>query len=126
MKSEKNCRNDNRTLVVLIALTCLLLLALMFAGCGTVAPKPVTAEASWDGTNRNSGFIGWTTNGYGILTPHAHERYNALIEFYGDKFKPKLEKNYGTLEYMDGNYLFTPEAISDFAAMNRWRRMEGK
>lgn len=126
MKSVENSPNNRAALLVLIALTGLLLLALTIAGCGTVAPKPVTAGASWDGTNQNSGFIGWTANGCGVLTPHAYDRYNALIDDYGNRFHPALEAGRGVIGYTNGTYLFTPEAIADFAAMNRWRRMEGK
>lgn len=126
MKSAVNSPNNRAALLVLMALTGLLLLALTINGCGTVAPKPVKASASWDGTNQNSGFIGWAAGGCGVLTPHAYERYNSLIKVYGDRFHPPLTEGRGVIGYTNGTYLFTPEAISDFAAMNRWRRMEGK
>lgn len=66
---------------------CLLLLGslLLAAGCvGTVTPKVVVPTAPMaDGTNFNSGFIGFDAEGYGIITTNAAARYEALRVRYG-------------------------------------------
>jgi hypothetical protein len=93
----------------------------LFAGCTTtVTPRIVASlQASWDGTNQNSGFIGFTDAG-GIITPHARDRYNGLIELYGKKFIPPITFDYGISQHTNENYIITPQALSDFAQMNRW------
>lgn len=132
MKSEKNWqskaeRGTNNACAVLILLATLVLMASLLSGCGTVIPLQVTsAAASFDGGERNSGFIGWTTNGCGIITPHARDRYNALIVDYGARFHPPLKPDYGIMPSATNTFIITPEALSDFAAMNRWRRNEAK
>lgn len=127
-KSKTSSPNDRAGIWLLIIGLGLLVATLLVAtGCGTVSPKPVTASAaSYDGAERNSGFIGWTTNGWGILTPHARDRYNSLIADYGGRFHPPLTADHGVTPTTTNTFIFTPEAIADFAAMNRWRRTEGK
>ena len=112
-------------MAVVIGLALALLLALMSSGCTTVTPKIVESPgASWDGTNQNNGFLGWTTNGCGRLTPHARARYNGLIEVYGQKFLPPLTADYGITPGDAGEFIFTPEALADFVRMNRWRKVD--
>ena len=93
----------------------------------TIAPKPlVSTTASWDGNEQNGGFQGFTTNSvgvYGMITLHAHDRYNALIDIYGKKFLPPLTKDYGITDNKT-NYLITMEGLADFAKMNRWKKSE--
>jgi hypothetical protein len=99
---------------------CLVALAV---GCTTVTPRQVESPtASWDGTNQNSGFIGWTADGSGIITPHARDRYNGLIDIYGKRFIPPLVFDYGIQPTAANTFTITPEALSDFATMNRWRK----
>ena len=131
MKSATNwpskADHSQNACAVLIVLAALCLAAVLLTGCGTVTPRQVTAAAaSFDGGERNSGFIGWTTNGSGIITPHARERYNALIVDYGPRFHPPLVADYGLTATATNTFLITPEALADFAAMNRWRRNEAK
>jgi hypothetical protein len=105
----------------------LLLAVLLCAGCvGTVTPTQVVSQgASFDNGQRNSGFIGWTTNNsvvYGIISAHARDRYNALIDQYGSKNVPPIKKDYG-IQSLDGtNYLISLDALSDFAKFNRWHK----
>ena len=91
----------------------------------TIAPAPVVSqEASWDGSEKNSGFLGWTTNSgvvYGMLTPHAKDRYNGLIDIYGNKFIPPIKKNYGIIDNFTNSWI-TLEGLQDFAKMNRWKK----
>ena len=123
MKSEMNSRSKPAGLLSIFAFAFALAAIAVCIGCTTVVPETIHANAaSWDGTNQNSGFIGWT-NGQGIITVHAAERYTGLIAIYGKRFVPPLTPGYG-LTPTNGVYWITPEAITDFAKMNRWRKAE--
>lgn len=103
---------------------------LLFAGClSTVVPPTVKPVApSFDAGERNSGFYGWATNNgvaYGIISQRAKERYNNLIQVYGEKFNPPISKNFGIIDNVSNNWI-SLEALSDFATMNRWRKNEIK
>lgn len=93
-------------------------------GCSTtVAPRSATdIVASFDGNQQNSGFIGYTADGCGIITPRAKDRYNALIGVYGNKFLPVLVPDEGTKAYTNGTYLIDAEHLVKFGTMNQWRR----
>jgi len=108
------------SLAVFIALTISLVVT---SGCtSTVTPRTVlSSQASWDGTNQNSGFIGFEGSA-GIITPHARDRYNALLEIYGKKFNPPVTFDYGVWPYAGGNYIISPQALTYFTQMNRWRK----
>lgn len=99
---------------------------LMITGCTTtITPKPVTDNtASFDGNTQNSGFIGFDSAGAGILTPGGRDRYNELIEKYGVKFMPELNKDAGITE-SGSVYLIDAEHLVYFMTMNAWRK-EGK
>lgn len=111
----------------LVFLTTVLLtfsLAALSSGCGctTVIPKTVTSsQPSWDGTNQNSGFIRFEGNS-GVITSNARVRYNGLIEIYGKKFVPPITTDFGVWPDKDGNYIITPQALTKFIEMNRWRK----
>lgn len=136
MKSKKKSPSNPVTKTSLwlwLAIIALLVYVVLITnGCGTVRPVVVESPAaSWDGTNYNSGFIGWT-NGLGIITAHARDRYNGLISTYGKRFNPPLSADYG-IQKLTGEtpvplpmFTITPEALSDFARMNRWRKTEAK
>jgi hypothetical protein len=107
-------------------LAILFLTALLIAGCvGTVTPvQVVSTGASFDNGERNSGFLGWTTNNsitYAIISEHARDRYNSLIDVYGNKIIPPIKKDYGVTDNKT-NCFITLEALSNFAKMNRWRK----
>jgi hypothetical protein len=129
MKSEKNSLNevrryDHRACALLTLLAALWLLALA-SGCTTVTPRTVTSPvASWDGTNQNSGFIGWTADGCGILTPHGRDRYNALVEIYGKKLAPAIMPDYGITATDGKSFIITPEALGKYREMHDWRMIE--
>lgn len=97
--------------------------ALTLIGCvSTVVPKPTTDKvASWDGTNQNSGFIGFQPDGSGRITPHARDRYNGLVAIYGKHFIPPLVPDAG-LKPDGENWIIDPEHLVKFATMNRWRK----
>lgn len=114
-----NFQNKNDVIVMLLAV-------LLCAGCfSTIVPPPVKPiAASYDNGERNSGFYGFVTNNgvaYGIISPHARDRYNALIATYGKKFSPRIKEDYGIIDN-NTNYLITLEGLSDFAIMNQWRK----
>ena len=100
---------------------------IVFSGCvGTVVPTQVVSNgASFDNQgNRTSGFYGFYTNEstkvvYGVIAPEAKDRYNTLIESYGKKVVPPIEKDFGITDNKT-NCLITLPALSDFATMNRW------
>lgn len=117
--------------IALLFLGALFLLAatvgiVMLVGCGTVRPRPpVDHVASFDGTNQNSGFIGFAPDGRGIITAHARDRYNSLIGLYGSQFLPPLKPDDGLSAQADGTWLMDQQHITYFADMIRWKR-EGK
>jgi len=121
MKSVKKSQSDFLPWIlsaaVIAGILCLL------SGCSTVTPTVVkSSTASWDGAEQNSGLIAWTADGGAIITAHARDRYNALILVYGKQFAPPLATNYGIANTSSNAFLITPEALSDFARMNRWRK----
>jgi hypothetical protein len=81
---------------------------------------------SFDGADRNSGILGFVTNSSGVfmaVTPHARDRYNAMIDAgLGTNFLPHLSRDYGVSTFTNGTFLFTPEALVDFGVMNRIRK----
>lgn len=125
MKFVNAWRNNTARLgqILLLAVTLLTAASIGPVGCTTtIAPRVVeSSKPSWDGTNANSGFVGFSGE-HGIITPHARERYNGLIEIYGRRFVPPVAKDYGITPGTDGNYLITPHALTYFTAMNRWRK----
>lgn len=89
----------------------------------TVTPEKLTdSQPSFDGNVQNSGLIGFTADGFAILTPHAHDRYNALVKTYGKKFIPALRSDVGCVAYTNGTWLIDKEHLVHFETMNRWRK----
>ena len=128
MKSEKNLLN--KTLIALLICSVIVL-----SGCvGTVTPTQVVSNgASYDNGVRNSGFIGFATNYpvvnntatpnfYGVVTPNLRERYNNLLDKYGDKITSHPKKDFGLSLQDDGNYSMSFQAMSYFSSMNRWNK----
>lgn len=113
----------------LILLALALAALLFFTGCTTtVTPKiPHAAQASFDGDQQNSGFLGKDALGFEIITAHARDRYNGLIETYGRGFSPALKPDDGVTPNPDspGTFRIDREHLIKFATMNRWRR-EGR
>lgn len=105
---------------------CVAALAVVLLGCAsTVRPVIPTATApSFDGTNQNSGFVS-LSGGRGLITAHARDRYNGLIDLYGKGFIPPLVHDAGITVTSSNLFTIDGEGIVHFATMNRWRR-EGK
>lgn len=120
---KTNDFKKQRLLSIAIVLTCFsiltLLAILMFSGC-TVAPKilPPAASASYDGNDKNSGFIAFNADGSATITAHARDRYNSLIEKYAKNFNPPLQKDDGVRRIGD-SWVIDKEHLKDFALMNR-------
>ena len=72
-------------------------IALWLFGCATaIAPKTnVSQRASYDNNVANSGILGIAPDGGRIVTLHFRDRYNALIDLYGDQFNPALKRDSG-------------------------------
>ena len=106
----------------------LVMLAVGLVGCtSTVAPKPIKgAVASWDGGVQNSGLIGKDGPGYFLITEHARERYNGLIERYGRYYVPPLKADQGiTATATNGVYRIDGEHLAKMIEMVAWKK-EGK
>ena len=114
--------------------------SLLLVGCATVTPdKVVDDTASFDATTpkeydpMNSGVIGFTESGQGILTMNGVERYNNLIKDYKLQFREfkgvELKENAGITEHLDknGNLLFhiDQQHLVYFGILNSWKK-DGK
>ena len=112
----------------------------LVAGCSTVTPDKIQDEvASYDASTptgydvQNSGFIGFTDDGKGLVTAFGVVRYNTLVKAYRIKFKTykgvDLEENSGITEFSDklGNklYIMDQQHLVYYAILNSWRK-EGK
>ena len=91
-------------------------------GC-TVTPAAISStQASYDGTERNSGILASVEGGY-TVTARFRERYNGLIASYGSAWSPAIAADYGLTPRIDGTWLCSAEAMEKFLVMNAWRRM---
>lgn len=109
-----------------LALACNVLCAVLLFGCTTtVIPEaPKDNAISFDGNSQNGGFLGYTENHYGVLTPRARERYNDLIaKGYGTNVSPALTKpDDGLQPWTNGTWLITKEHLVKFGVMNNARK----
>lgn len=117
------------TFCAAVIAVCAAIMLVLLVGCTITPAKTKATQASYDGTNQNSGFLGFT-NGYGVITPHARDRYNALIAVYGSRFTPALTHDAGLSPYFfdppkGDNYRIDQQHLVYFMDMQRWRR-EGK
>jgi hypothetical protein len=103
----------------------LLLFCVFSVGCTTtVTPVPIKDSAySWDGNAYNSGILGFQPDGSALITTHARDRYNALINVYGKNFTPPLKKDDGCQEQDAAPcFYMSKEALVHFMTMNRWSK----
>ena len=88
--------------------------SLLLVSCATVTPDKIKDNtASFDSTTpqgydpMNSGVIGFTESGKGILTSNGVEGYNNLIKDYKLQFRAakgvELKENDGITEFLDKN-----------------------
>lgn len=109
----------------------------LLVGCATITPDKVNDNtASFDSStpvnydNLNSGIIGFTDEGSGIITTFGINRYNNLIEQYKIRFKEfkgvDLKQNDGISNYVDkhGNVLYKIDAqhFVYYGVLNSWRK----
>ena len=112
----------------------------LLCSCTTVTPDKVKDEiASYDASTpngydvQNSGFIGFTDDGRGLITQFGLLRYNTLIKAYKVRFKSfkgvELNENAGITEYTDklNNKLFIidQQHLVYYTILNSWRK-DGK
>jgi hypothetical protein len=105
-----------------------LLVISLLTGCKIPIIRPPVVkdhEASFDGNTHNSGFIGFDAAGNGILTPHAKDRYDALVAQYGDQFHPPLAKGDGITLTSTNTYLIDAQHLVAYTRMNRWLKSGG-
>lgn len=106
-----------------IFIVCLALAAV--AGCGTVTPKDVNAQApSWSVVTgkQDSDIVGYSYDAAGkadgfIVTGEGRSRYNALITLYGARWTPPLATDYGITALSDGNWRFSAAAMVCWSTM---------
>jgi hypothetical protein len=119
---REETRPADRWVGWLLVLALTVLGVLWLAGC-TVRPVAVEASLpSFDGGQLNSGFLGYTSNRLGVLTPHGYGRYNALIGQYGNRFAPPLAPGAGCKPHTNGTWLIDAQHEVYFKTMNRWRK----
>ncbi len=85
-------------LFVLLSLSVLLAwISFMLTSCATqITPKTnVPTSASYDHNVANSGVLGISPDGGRIVSLHFSNRYNSLIDAYGDQFNPPLKHGDG-------------------------------
>ncbi len=115
---------------VLASIVCLYLW-----GCGNDTVRPVDkrpVSASYDGNVKDSGLISIGPGG-ALITGHARDRYNSMIDLYGKdpSFAPPLVHDFGIKPFSGTNtfaprgeiFEMTREGVALFSKMNRWRRM---
>lgn len=100
-------------------------LLLVLPACGTVRPKPITDKvASWDGNQQNSGFLRFNEDGSGLISARARERYDRLIEQFGNRFQVPVRAGEGITPgpVLNGEPTFSLDAqhLVQFIQMNRW------
>lgn len=106
--------------VLLVTVTMAVLLCCSCTSTVT-SHRVVDTVASFDGNVQTSGLLGFTADGSGILTPHARDRYNALVQVYGKRFAPALQLDAGVTR-SGSIYLIDAEHLVKFGTMNLWRK----
>lgn len=142
-KSEKTWPNEPggwpsglRPIQIIACLAAAVVCALVVGCTSTVRPKLVEDnQVSFDGTNQNSGLLATVTNVQGsvtgaVITPHARDRYNALIDSYGGYYRPPLQRDAGVCPIIltgagVSSYLIDAQHLVEFMTMNRWSK-QGK
>lgn len=108
-----------------------LILPLFFVtGClyNTVIPKNIDSkQGSYSGTNSHSGIIDKELNKNGEVVSITFiqekiDEYNALIEVYGKKFIPNLNRNDGLTRIPKVGWKMDGEHVVYFSQMLEWNR----
>ena len=103
------------------------ILANILIGCTVIPQTATNYQPSWDGTNQNSGLVGFLPDGRAIITQNARDRYNGLVAKYSTNFAPALKLD-GLdtvppgLTNINGIWVIDPQHLAYFARMNRWSK----
>jgi hypothetical protein len=101
-----------------------LFLALLI-GC-TVIPRNVRSPvASFSGTNQNSGFIGFASDGQGIINAQKRDEYNALARQYGTHWLVPVKPDDGLRATTTNTWIIDQEHLVKFQHM-QWLRNQDK
>lgn len=73
---------------------------------------------AYDGNEETAGIIGSLPGGSIEISSSARDRFNSLVERYGDKTIPVTDKDFGVEELGNGNYSITKESCE------RWYKMK--
>lgn len=104
----------------LIPFVLTVLFCMVVSSCGTVAPKPVN-------TKEQGFYVKPVAVQDGYLVDEAfRDRYNGLIEVYGDKkldngapvFVPSLKKDDGLVKKGKGQWLMSKQAMENMVVLN--------
>ncbi len=109
-------------LSLFILLTALIVSLILF-GCATpIIPKTnVPTGPSYDQNIANSGVLGISPDGGRIVSTHFADRYNSLIDTYGDQFNPQLKHGDGiTCDTV--TCVITLQYYVDAGIMIQWKR----
>lgn len=99
----------------------ILVLSLVLVGCTVVPKQPVDKTISFDGNEQNGGIVGVTPDKFVIVTSNYRNRYNSLIEKYGNDIIPPISKDFGLAGPTSTNtYLMTREAWVHMGMMTAW------
>lgn len=95
-------------------------------GCApTIRPVVLHATtASWDGDKQDSGLIGLDAQKNAILTPHAKDRYNVLMDAYGSRFSPPAKAGDGITATATNTFLLDAQHFVYFTVAERIRIRE--
>jgi len=122
---DRTAQKLKRIALALFFLSALLLAMCAFGCTSTITPPKIhDTQASFDGNAQNSGFIQYNEDGSALITPHARDRYNGLVDLYGAYFKPRPKHDEGLVQ-VGSNWQIDAEHLVKFGTMNRWRK-EGK
>lgn len=107
--------------------TGLLMAGLVLAiGCApTVRPVVLHATtASWDGNKQDSGLLGLDAQKNAILTAHAKDRYNVLMDAYGSRFSPPAKAGDGITGTATNTFLLDAQHFVYFTVAERILKRE--
>lgn len=104
----------------------LIVVALSFSDCAKpiVPTTNVSTTASYDAGIKNSGVISKTPDRKGfIVTSHFRDRYNSLVDMYGDQFSPALKQDEGFNFEREGlTCIIDIEHMVKMGQMAQWKR----
>lgn len=100
------------------------------AACTTVVPPVNEAEEiAWDGGEQTAGLLGWTSEGWAIVTQSAVDRYQALLRKHADKVNPPVDplQGFRLLDFeppREDLHLMDPEVLELYLRLVYWERNE--